>query len=497
MPTLFDIFKKLGDTDKNNKIVYDYNNIDIKKNDIVFDKKTNNLKIPVTFPVNVPNVTYPNSLNSYTARNIYISALLHSNIENLTETYRTPKNVNVDSVMGELIIEHEQITGTGTLYTCFLFKFVDNNVESNDVDKLLNMYKNNQPSITFNLNKTIPTQDYCIIYKPKNSITTMVFTTPIYLNQNSYEIFINKKNKILVNIFGYNDNYIVLPKANISQRGEEEIYIDCTPTGESAETIATYNVPIQSEYTRDWGKLDFMKMTIQLLMVFILLLTTYFGVPIMYKRVVVDNISRLDIDTKISFLKKGFDKTDDAGYTPADKHIRNITVDWALFLFSSLIIGFSFLFSISSKNYNYLQYTVYLFIFGILSIAIIAFNKSSGYFKEDYIIKDLFDIEKYYQQDVNSIEWKYISNLLRDIGSFLGEALIGTEKKNLKNWAMVGGFLTFTYIFLIIFRWGIRTINHSTFLFLCWFLPIFIIIPSSLITVLNLYKLETNPIHKS
>ena len=66
----------------------------------------------------------------------------------------------------------------------------------------------------------------------------------------------------------------VLPKANISQRGEEEIYIDCTPTGESAETIATYNVPIQSEYTRDWGKLDFMKMTIQLLMVFILLVTS-------------------------------------------------------------------------------------------------------------------------------------------------------------------------------------------------------------------------------
>jgi len=62
---------------------------------------------------------------------------------------------------------------------------------------------------------------------------------------------------------------------------------------------------------------------------------------------------------------------------------------------------------------------------------------------------------------------------------------------------MVGGFLTFTYIFLIIFRWGIRTINHSTFLFLCWFLPIFIIIPSSLITVLNLYKIDTKPIHKS
>jgi len=493
MPTLFDIFKKLDETNKNNKIVYDYNNIDIKKDDIVFDKKTNNLKIPVTFPVNVPNVTYPNSLNNYNATNIYISALLHSNIKNLTDTYPSLVNVNVDSVMGELIIEHKEITGYGTLYTCFLFKFVDNNVESNDVDKLLNMYKNNQPSITFNLNKTLPSQDFCVVYKPSKLITTMVFTSPIYLNKNSYEIFINKKNKILVNsLFNvYNDNYIVLPKANISQRGEEEIYIDCTPTGESAETIATYNVPIQSEYTRDWGKLDFMKMTIQLLMVFILLLTTYFGVPIMYKRVVVDNISRLISNEIHSIQSKD-------GRIYAGKHIRNITVDRVLFIVSSLIIGFSFLFSISSKNYNYLQYTVYLFIFGILSIAIIAFNKSSGYFKEGYIVKDLFDFEKYNQKDVSSKKLSDILKFLGDIGSFLSEAFAGKDsKKDVKNWAMIGGFLTFTYIFLIIFRWGIRTINHSTFLFLCWFLPIFVIIPSSLIAVLNLYKLETNPIPKS
>jgi magnesium-transporting ATPase (P-type) len=70
------------------------------------------------------------------------------------------------------------------------------------------------------------------------------------------------------------------------------------------------------------------------------------------------------------------------------------------------------------------------------------------------------------------------------------------NKKNIKNWSMIGAFLTFTYIFLIIFRWGVRTISHQTFLFLCWFLPLFIIIPSSLVAVLNFYKLDTNPISK-
>jgi len=480
--SLFDIFKKLDETNKNNKIVYDYNNIDIKKNDIVFDNKTSNLKIPVTFPVNVPNVTYPNSLNTYNATNIYISSLIHNNITQISSTS-----------MAELIIEHKTITGFGTLYTCFLLEFINGSKDVNDLDKLISMYNSkNTKNILFNLNKTIPTQDYCIIYKPTNSITAMIFTTPIYLNQNSYDILL--KNKIGANnlFSNYNANYIVLPKANISQRGEEEIYIDCTPTGESAETIATYNVPIQSEYTRDWGKLDFMKMTIQLLMVFILLLTTYFGVPIMYKRVVVDNINRLIEDNSIIVTKLPNNGVD------AGKHIRNITVDLFLSIFSSLIIGFSFLFSISSKNYNYLQYTVYLFIFGILSMAIIAFNKSSGYFKEGYINKDLFDIEKYDQKDVSSKKLNDILKFLGDIGSFLGEAFVGKDnKKDVKNWAMVGGFLTFTYIFLIIFRWGIRTLNHTTFLFLCWFLPLFVVIPSSLIAVLNLYKLETNPIPKS
>jgi len=492
--SLFDIFKTLTDADKNNKIVYDYNNIDIKKDELIFEN--NNLKIPVTFPVNVPNVTYPNSIINYNARNIYISALLHSNIKDLTDTYPTLTNINVDSGIGELIIEHKEITGYGTLYTCFLLKFVNNNIESNDLDKLFNMYNNNnQNSVLFNLNKTIPPQDYCIVYKPTNLITTMVFTTPIYLNKNSYNIFFDQKNSFLPNsLFGnYSDNYIVLPKANISQRGEEEIYIDCTPTGESAETIATYNVPIQSEYTRDWGKLDFMKTTIQLLLVFILILTTYFGVPIMYKRVVVDNINRLISNEIHSIRTKN-------GKIYAGKHIRNISVDSVLLFFSSVIIVFSFLFSVSSKNYNYLQYNVYFFIFGILSIAIIAFNKSSGYFNEGYIIKELFDREKYNKDDINSAKLEDIiwPNLfLRDIVSFLSEAFFGKDgKKNLKNWSMIGGFLTFTYIFLIIFRWGIRTMNHSTFLFLCWFLPAFLIIPSSLISVLNLYKLDTNPVPK-
>ena len=478
----------------NNKIVYDYNNIDIKKENVSFIK--NNIEISVTFPVNVPNITYPNGLNNYNATKMYISKLTHK-INNIT-TFND--NEDNDRPLAELTIEHQPITGYGKLYTVFLLQLTSSTTQTNDVDKLLEMYYNDGKSTTLNLNKTIPTQDNCIVYTPKKkkNTTVMVFTTPIYLNKRSLDIYNDYNNKknikktdILLSVSYFlspnYDTYFVLPKANISQRGEEEIYIDCTPTGESADTIATYNVPIQSEYTRDWGKLDFMKTTIQLLMVFILLLTTYFGVPIMYKRVVVDNINRLISNEIHSIQSKG-------GRIYAGKQIRNITVDRILFIFSSLIIGFSFMFSVTSKNYNHLQYTVYLFIFGILSLAIIAFNKSSGYFNEGYIIKDLFDFEKYNQKDVNSKIWN--GKFIADTFAFLREAFYSGDKV-FKNWSLVGGFLTFTYIFLIIFRWGIRSLNHQSFLFLCWFLPCFIVIPSSLIAVLCLYKLDTNPIPKS
>ena len=141
---------------------------------------------------------------------------------------------------------------------------------------------------------------------------------------------------------------------------------------------------------------------------------------------------------------------------------------------------------------------MYLFIFYLLSIAIVAFNKSSGYFKEGYIIKDLNDIKIHNRDDVSKIKMDDITKFLADMGSFYLEAFFGKDnKKDMKNLGIVFGFLTFTYIFLIVFRWGLRTINHQTFLFLCWFLPFFIVIPSSLISVLNLYKLDTKPISGS
>ena len=283
----FDITKNI---DNNNKIIYDYNNAEINKSDITY--KNNYLNIKVSYPINVPNVSYPDNFNTYNATNIYISSVIHNNIVQIQSNY----------IIGELIIEHSSITGTGKLYTCFYLESDPSSKinDKNDIDNLLDAYNKDNKTVSLVLNRTIPSQDYAIVYKDKVN-NVVIFTQPIVLNYDSYNYITKKIVNSNLKLFPiYNSSYNVLQKANISQRGEEEIYIDCSPTGESAQTIASYNVPINSEYTRDWGKLDFMKLTIQLLMVFIFILLAYFGVPIMYKTVVVDNIRILLYDDEPS-----------------------------------------------------------------------------------------------------------------------------------------------------------------------------------------------------
>lgn len=85
---------------------------------------------------------------------------------------------------------------------------------------------------------------------------------------------------------------------------KDDIYIDCSPTGESAENIATYNVPINSEYTKDAKKLDLMRTLLNLCVALIFLIIAYFTLPRMYKYGVIDPINRefpdlLDSDKKI------------------------------------------------------------------------------------------------------------------------------------------------------------------------------------------------------
>lgn len=77
--------------------------------------------------------------------------------------------------------------------------------------------------------------------------------------------------------------YSVIPAGSVKKISPENIYIDCKPTGESKETIATYNVPINSEYTANASRLSFQEMVIQSMLFFALLGISYLIVPIGFK----------------------------------------------------------------------------------------------------------------------------------------------------------------------------------------------------------------------
>jgi hypothetical protein len=445
MASTFDITKNIDTTNK--KLIYDYYPIIINKDDY---STSTYVTINTVFKPNAPNLLYPDTMNSYNATKIYITKLIHNNIAQIQSS----------NVIGELIIEHTPITGTGKYYTCFLLesnpkiKFTD----SNSVDDLIYKINKKNTNISFALNTSIPSQNNCIVYNINNTDKVFVFTNMIYLNNKSYD-YITKKitGTLSTTTLPKYATYTVLPKNNITQQGEDEIYIDCTPTGESAETIATYNVPIQSEYTRDASKLDFMKTLINLMMFFIFILITYFTVPFFYKTVVVDNIHK---------LIKGDDH---------DKNRRNVAVD-VFMCIVAVVLFFTMLGYGMNKNFEFVMYAVYFFVFFGLSASIVGYNREIGFFKDKYR-----DIYKKFVEDPNNKDspkiLKFI-DILKELGQYIIEVVQFDVFGKGETKPIIAMFATFILFLIIILPiWLTKKISKTVFIFLMWFIPVFVILP--------------------
>lgn len=341
--------------DNTSKILYNYYNTTISSSDVEKKESSNSnyYIIDVAYPANTPNVLYPDSLGTYNATKIYLSKLLHNNITQMPTT----------NTVGELIIEHAPLTGTGNLYVCILLNYSSNIVsDKNSVDDLIDVATSNNNRKQIVLNSSILPQPNAIVYKNSGN-TIIVFVSPIYISKDSS----NKiKNLSSVSLFSnYSSEYKILPQNSISMVDKDEIYIDCSPTGASAEEIATYNVPINSEYTQDAGKLDFMKTTIQLCLVFLLIVITYYSVPFFYKTIVVDNIKKLI-------------------HPDNNRKNRNTAIDIILIILSVLLLIKITYDGVIKNNFDSVLNGVYFFVLFGLSIAIIGYNRQSNYFEDDY-----------------------------------------------------------------------------------------------------------------
>jgi len=466
MASRFDITKNIDTTNK--KLIYDYYPIIVNTDDYTYYTNDKYLKINSVFKPNAPNLLYPDTMNSYNGSKIYITDLIHDNIAQIQST----------NVIGELIIEHAPITGSGKYYTCFLLesnpniKFTD----SNSVDELINKISKKEKNISFVLNTSIPSQNNCIVYDINNTDKVFVFTNMIYVNNESYKYITQKITGTPASWFPKFPNdakYTVLSKNNITQQGEDEIYIDCTPTGESAETIATYNVPIQSEYTRDASKLDFMKTLINLMMFFIFILLTYFTVPFFYKTVVVENIFK---------LIKG------------DFHVlnrRNVAVDVFICIIA-VVLFFTMLGYGMKKNFEFVMYAVYFFVFFGLSASIVGYNREIGFFKDKY--REQY--KKFAEDPVNKDSDKILKfiDILKELGQYIIEIVqfnVFGKGETKPLIAIVATFILFLIIILPI--WLTKKISKTVFTFLMWFIPVFVILPGVSIISLTMIPRGDKP----
>lgn len=241
------------------------------------------------------------AVSNYKASNLYFYPLLHDNITGITD------GDNGENITGELVIELNAVGGGETAYACFFMEYNKNHIYS-DIDKFKALIERpNSGGNTLSLNHSIGSQDYCVYYNanPVSSsgakdaskvIKVFVFSTPISINNDTQALFADqgkevKSAKAAPFTTSAPTNYVVIA-SNISNINDDQIYIDCNLTGESAETITAYNVPINSAMSSDNGEMNYMKMTINFFIFILALLFTYTAIPVLYKMSVIDKINK-------------------------------------------------------------------------------------------------------------------------------------------------------------------------------------------------------------
>jgi hypothetical protein len=150
------------------------------------------------------------------------------------------------------------------------------------VDKIINMMiPTTTSSLDVNINNSIPTQSNgCILCMDKNNNQYIVFCIPVSI---SVDISKNFLTNPITDSIDYSKYYFVPPVNIVNQTSSmDQIYIDCNPTGESEETIKTYNLPIHSDLMNEIQNSSIVKMTIHFCFFTVGLVLCYFGVPLIY-----------------------------------------------------------------------------------------------------------------------------------------------------------------------------------------------------------------------
>jgi hypothetical protein len=328
---------------------------------------------------------------------MYICGLIHNNITGLTSSDKT-------NIVGELVIECVNDSDFSKVFLCvFLQSPVSaSTMNPTTVDNIINMINsdpNNQSkyitSIQSKLDVDIPASEKCIIYKDFSNFVIMLMQ-PIVLTTDTTNTIISKLETSTAlfsmsapndykNVTDENANGANIPADFGSGSGgdkkaspEDEIYIDCKPTGPGVGEVTTYQIPINSAFSQDLQQMNFIKTGVNFFIFTLAIMTIYLIVPMAYKSVVID---------KVNVLLTG-DK---------ERKIRIRSVDVCLsFLFlaygvTNIFFGFS-----KDGNIEIAMSGLFVLTFFLLSASIIQFNKLSDEFMRtrDITTKYIPDEEK-------------------------------------------------------------------------------------------------------
>jgi hypothetical protein len=498
---------QLGPMSALNQISYNYYTIDVQYDSTAYDTNDgaqrpnksgtpnpmpasgtcSGLRVSNYIPPSPSNLSYPRALNTYKSSDVFIIGQLH-NILNISWDATASQSMN--GIVGELIIKHTPVatpTAGKNLYLCFFLSYrvsAINLTSSNDIDAMINQIVNGAGgAVSTSLNKCIPAQNGAIQYFNNNGENVIVFTNPITINKTSNDIlkqFVPFKNTPAYLLPIPPTNVLKMTSDNIITGTEDNIYMDCQPTGVSSDEIQTYSVPINSEYTKNAAQIDLMATVVQLSMVFTVIVISYFVTPRLYKWAIIDNVNKFTLNgddeksdpdwlhnnrlqNSRAWIAEALKKTEgddkDKPTYGIDTHIRIATVDVLISAFLMLLFFATLTNGLSNNfDFNSIMAGIYFIIFFIMSTATIQFNKMSGdYLKTKIEPPNEVNTVKLEghpypltQGNKEVLSFFYFS----DLGVFFGEVI-----KFISNDKWFGAFCAFLLICFIIILAVVNGIN--------------------------------------
>lgn len=392
-----------------NKIIYDYPECTVNRNEIT---KSSGKITSFTFlnQTPEPNFTYTQSESS-------TASLYHKKGHILAPSFTVDDRTDVTA---HFIIEHTSLSDSSNKhFVCFLLKPM-NNDNANEMDKLIEcLYStSNETPITKNieLNKCIPNQENCIIFNTSKKIPVYVFTTPINIDSTTLQ-YITPTNSGVTTPAPKNDLFVVdsktsyslVPSTNITVKDGDDIYIDCSPTGESQETINTYSIPINSDMETSLDARDTMKTATNFALFTMFALTISIVSPYLYKWSIIRYV--LNNSTDQILKKEGEnDVNSGVGLRTIDMFIGFLSF---IIILITLIVGFN-------KDYFPLILGGLIFSTGVILSSIAIFKS-----KQDSDFLSLNNKEIHYGSTVSEIanapyfNWEAFKYLILDFSWFM------------------------------------------------------------------------------